>query len=72
MATDREILHKVTSEAMAGAGAMVSVRFVFGMLMHLEQQYGDNISIVGACDALDKMIRMAELAKAQLLERQSD
>jgi hypothetical protein len=66
---DREHLRIVTQDALAGAGGMLSVRTVFGMLQSLESRFGDNFTIDGACEALDQLIVIAELAKESLKEK---
>jgi hypothetical protein len=66
--TDSEILFNVTKEAMLAAGARAPVVSVFTMLQRLQNAYGERFSIDGACNALDSMVRAAELAKRELIE----
>jgi len=66
--TDSEIFAKVMSGALSGAGDSVPVVYIFGMLQHLYNIYGENFSIESACTALDLMISAAELTKRELIE----
>lgn len=66
--TDSEILANVTKEAMLAGGARAPVVFVFDMLHRLQAAYGEKFDIDDACDALDAMIRAAEMAKDELIE----
>lgn len=63
---DIEIYREVRSEALAGAGGMLAVQQVFGMLDKLADAYGERFTIDGACSALTTLAKMAELAKAEL------
>lgn len=64
--TDLEIYQEVRKEALAGAGGMLAVRQVFGMLDILVGAYDKNFSISGACNALDSLIDIATVAKNKL------
>lgn len=66
--TDSEIFAEVMKDAMCGAGGSFPVVSVFTMLQRLQNAYGENFSIDGACNALDSMVRAAELAKRELIE----
>lgn len=53
--TDRLIIQNVINEWKSGAGMGVVVPTATGMLQKLEQAYGDNVTIDGACDALKRL-----------------
>jgi len=64
--TDREIYMKVRYDASAGAGGMVAVAAIINMLDALQARFGERFTIAGAINALDALIRMAELFKSEL------
>ena len=66
--TDKETFVEVMNGALCGAGDSVPVVYIFGMLQHLYNIYGENFSIENACTTLDSMISAAELAKRELIE----
>jgi hypothetical protein len=64
--TDHEIYAQVRADALAGAGGMIAVRFLIGMLDALHVRFGANFSVDGAIEALDRAVTIAEILKDDL------
>lgn len=67
-----KILEAVQQEAMAASGGSLPVRAVFNMLGQLSFRHGAEFTIDGACNALDRMMQIAALAKSELQSKAAE
>ena len=56
---------------MSGSGSGADVRAIFSMLQELEMLYGEELSIEIAMNALDHLLKTAQLVKQDLQTRTS-
>ena len=68
---DQQIIESVVAKWMREAGAGITIQITCQMIGALVAHHGDNVTISGVCDALDRLSKTALEIQAQLKKAQS-